>query len=283
MRFKEACLLVLMTAAPLSADIFSVSDFFNSDLNSVNTTTGASTLIGDAGSGSDEYNSLAVNTAGEIFSVGDVAFQSDRLTQFNTTTGLATSIATVDLGSVDVDVRGLAFSSSDVLYAANIAVNPDTSVSSSIYTINTSTGVGTLVGDTGLGLQCLSFAQDGNLYSWDAGLFSNDDGLIRIDTTDGSVTDVSAANGNFGVLLQGLALGQDGKFYGASQTQLYEINILDGTLNAIGSSTLTDVRGIAGVVPVPEPSTLILMSLTLVVGIILARRVSAAEGQVCSC
>lgn len=253
--------------SPAKADLFSVSDFFDSDLNSVNTTTGASTLIGDAGSGHNRYNSLAINSQGNIFSVGNVSGSAnpDRLVQFNTATGASSEVATVNLG-VAVDIRGLSFSADDTLFATN---------QDKLYTINTSTGAGTLVGDMGIDMQSLAFANDGFLYGWDSdGFFNTEKGLVRINTSDASITDVSLVNDDLGLNMQGLGVGVDGKFYGATLTQLYEINLSDGSVTAIGANTLSDVRGLAGasLSAVPEPGTLFVLTVASLIGLVCFRQ-----------
>ena len=88
------------------------------------------------------------------------------LITINPATGAGSFFADLNFGAATPDIRGLAFSFTDVLFAlSNMgpAANPD-----DLYTINVATGVGTLIGPTGFsGLQSIAFSPAGVLYGWD--------------------------------------------------------------------------------------------------------------------
>jgi hypothetical protein len=142
--------------------------FTNSSVFALNGATGQGVAIGL--SGVTSLNSLARNSAGVLFSVG-VGDAGNQLVTINPLTGVATSVAALNFGADTPSVRGLAFSSNDILYAINNGGDPGSaSDDDNLYTINLQTGSATLVGNTGFpGIQSLDFSPQGVLYGWAVG------------------------------------------------------------------------------------------------------------------
>ena len=128
--------LVFAAGTALAQPLYSVS--FNGQVHTLNTTTGAATLVG--GSGFTRYNAAAMSPAGDIFASrfrdSTVATDTHMLIRINPATGVGTMVA--DWGTT-IDIRGLAFVGS-TLYGIRDG-SPDTLV-----TIDTTTGVPTTIG-----------------------------------------------------------------------------------------------------------------------------------------
>jgi hypothetical protein len=151
-------------------------------------------------------------------------------------TGKGTQVAILDFPVYPASVRALAFSPGGVLYAVNC--RPGAGLQPhDLYTINVATGVGTLIGHTGDGVQGLAFSPGGVLYGWDVVL-----GLVTINTATGAATDVNPAIGGTGDI-QSIIFGPDGKLYGGCNA-LYIIDPTTGAYTLVGSGGYSDVRGL---------------------------------------
>ncbi len=261
--------LLLMPMAH-AADILGVA--FDGTVSRIDTATGTGSTIGNAGF--TGLNSLARNSASEFFSVaGDAFAPSSTLIRIDSITGLGTSVATVNLGLAEASVRALAFSPTGVLYALNngggkfSTTDPD-----DLYILDPLTGLGTLIGNTGLpGLQGLEFASDGRLFAWDiAPTPGLGKGLVLLDPLTGLAADVNPLLGEAaGVDIQTLAFNSSGSLYGG-RTSLYVIDPATGATTLVGSGGY-DARGMAFLADdggpsqeiIPEPSSWLLMGVGL--------------------
>jgi hypothetical protein len=112
-----------------TGNLFGV-DFSN--LYSINTSTGAATLIGSLGGGISTANALVFSPSGTLF-----AADGSNLYTVNPNTGLATLVGSLGFGSGG----DLAFVNGKLYLATS---------SNQLVTLNTSTGAGTLVGSFGV-------------------------------------------------------------------------------------------------------------------------------------
>lgn len=192
----------------------------------IDSTTGAAQEVGfPTVSG---VNSLARSPVGEFYTVD----ADGRLLRVNPTTGAVATVVTLDFGGATPVVPALSFSPAGTLYAIQRGGTDD------LYTINLSTGQGTLVGATGSGpLQGLAFAPSGALYAWN--ILS---GLAAINPATGAATDVNPAEGA-SAQIQCLAFAPDGTLYGA-QYGLFTIDTTTGVPSVVSASGLSDIRGI---------------------------------------
>ncbi len=254
---------ILLAPGRVVATIIAVSySDDDSPVVSIDDTTGAGTAIGL--SGFQRLNSLAQDGSGALYSAAGTSLGvTSSLITIDASTGDGTLAATIDLGVVRPDVRGLAFSSDDLLFASiYTGVAGSTGGPFHLYTIDTATGVGTLIGDTGLtSLQALDFAADGTLFGWSRQL-----GLVTLDPATGLAVDVNPSAGG-AELFQSILFGTDGSLFGAGETGLYWIDPTTGSTAFIGSGGYLEVRGIecigTCVAIVPEPATLLLLGLGL--------------------
>lgn len=213
----------------------------NASVYSIDETTGVATLLSN--NPTFAANAMSRNSAGVYYTAGGLG--NGGLSTINPTTGVLT--AGPDITPND-DVRGLAFSPSDVLYAT---IASGGGSSANLYTINVSTGATTLIGAVGI-MQGLTFSSSGTLYGW-----SNVIGLVTIDPTTGVVTDVNPSVGSADNI-QTLAFSPGGVLYGGSQAVLYTINTSTGepTVAAV-FSPIDDLRGmefLTGAPPAPGVS-----------------------------
>jgi hypothetical protein len=192
-----------------------------------------------------------------------------KLVQLNPLTGQSIPLVTLDFGAERADVRGLAFSPSGTLFALN-DIEMLNSTPDNLYTINIQTGHATLVGNTGVGgLQSLAFSPAGVLYGWDL----NGLGLVQINPVTGVATDVNPSLNGF-LDIQALTFGPDGTLYGA-RNALYTIDPSTGVTTLVGSGGYSNVYGMAvgpASIPVPEPSSIVLVAIGFTVAAGTARR-----------
>lgn len=155
------------------------ADATNSPVYTIDTDTGTQTLLGN--SGVANLNALTFSPTGVLYAAGG-APGSNVLVTLDPTTGAATSSVSVNTGTSQSFIRSLAFDSAGTLWAGN---QPSAGLPQSgqtrLYTINTSTGVGTPIGFMGfITMEGLDFSSSGTLY----GVAS--DGLRTVNTTTGA-------------------------------------------------------------------------------------------------
>ena len=122
-------------------------------------TTGAGTFVGDPVTPGG-LTGIAFNSVGNLFG-STIAGSSSQLVQIDPTSG--TLISTV--GSIGMSIGDLAFQpTTNVLYGIRSRTDGAGSAGY-LYTIDTTTGAATFIGDTGTGnAGGLAFAPDGTLY-----------------------------------------------------------------------------------------------------------------------
>ena len=204
-----------------------------------------------------DLNAAAEAPDGTLYTAGGTV--SSPLITVDPTTFTGTAGPDIDLGSSTVSIRGMAFAPDGTLYASNQPTCTPagcTGGPQDLWTIDTTTGVGTLVGSLGTGIQGLAFAPDGTLYGWD----SLGPGLSVIDPATAVLTDVNPGVG-VPAGIQGLDFTPDGTLWavGAELTNgfsaLYKVDTATGELDLVGipAGAVLDLRGIWAI---PEPGTL---------------------------
>lgn len=242
-------LLMSICAAPLlaQADMLAVS--FSGRVFDVDSTSLSATTLATSG---PSFNSLAYG-AGQYWSV---SFVTGQLATIDPSTGAATLGPPITGTPTGVSIRGLAWADG-TLYGIQNNVAPNTTGPDSLVRIDTSSGISTLIGATGLsGIQSLAFDSAGKLFAWDATA-----GLVTLNRNTGLATDVNGLADGFDI--QTLTFSPSGVLYGARAT-LYTLNPSTGAASVVGTITGADgadIRGLEFISAVPEPHTWALFGL----------------------
>jgi hypothetical protein len=209
-------------------------------------TNGATSLIGNFGHSS--VYALAFDPSDTLYAITN-GFANGHLATVNPLTGAATSVGAA---TGVQNLMALVFAPNGTAYTASWATNL-------LYTINTSTGALTAIGNLGFGgIMDLAFDAAGNLYGIAADLY-------RINTTTGAGTLLTNLTNN---CLMGMTIDPSGNFLGTdyctANTPLYNINTTTGALTSQGLTGVRQAmaltyRGVASA-QVPEPGTLVLLS-----------------------
>lgn len=224
---------------------------FGEQLITINTTTGAGTLVGPLSSDMNGFG-LAV-TAGKLYTYDQSA---DLLRELNPATGA--TVSSVDLGLGDrVGEGGLDFRSDGKGFMAQSA-----GASSTIYSFTTSASSGVTVGSNSTaGIDGLAFDSGDVLFALGQ---QDDNDLYTVDQSTGALTLIGATGVDGSNSLGGLDfLGS--KLYAVINDSLYTIDTATGTASLIGATGFTQVSGIAflEVNGTPEPGSLGLLGLGL--------------------
>ena len=166
-----------------------------------------------------------------IFGAAELGGGPSTLYNIDPNTGAGTLIGAIGynrVGGIDFDPN------TGILYG--VGANPTTDAWELI-TINTTTGVGTAVGNTGFtfATQDLNFRSDGTLWSYSGG-----GNIYTLNLTTGAATLVGFIGGGGNPPGQGNALGFDGMdtLYRIDGADIYTINQSDG----VATDTMTDVN-----------------------------------------
>jgi hypothetical protein len=245
MRFDRTQTLLLQLehalAASAEAELIAV-EYAASDggVFVIDETGAGEALLGP--SGAARLNSLAVNSSGVLYSTAQTlpgGEPSDTLVTIDRRTGAAALVASLS-GITDPDIRALAFAPDGTLYGIHFE-----SSTSTLIEIDPDNGQITIVAALAItGIQGLEFGPGGVLYGW--GTYW---GLVTIDTSDGSHTDIGLFAGG-SPIIQTLAFTPDGTLYGAG-SRLFTIDDSSGTFVQVGTGTLPDIRGMVSVPELP--------------------------------
>ncbi len=259
--FMALAVMLIMAASSsvvTAAPILWVSDS-RGTLGSVDLADGSTVAVGFTGVMSD----LAFDSNGDLWGLG-YANNPTLLYKVDPVTGETTFV-----GSTSIDrMNGLTFGPDGTLWGAT---SSDVAVPS-LYKIDTSNGVATLVGS--MGFACagdLAFS-NGALYMAAASpTLGGNDLLVRLDTTTG----IGTLIGSFGLpYVYGFDIAQeDGIAYAASGTSIYSVDLSTGATTFVlnyGGRGMGTAYGTA-FAEVPEPGTIVIL-LTGGVLLLLPRR-----------
>jgi len=200
---------------------------FAGNLNSIDPTTGVSTLIGATGLGDCSLPTSAcgptsANILGKLGSTIYATDLSNNLYSVNPTTGTASLIGPTGIPAVpfpphtpvpgDSDGAFTVFDESlfdfnGKLYANfaagtfdPVTFTPTPSIDPHLYQINPTTGVATLIAPTSFGLSTI-VAADGQVYAFDTALGE----VVTLDLTNGNISYLSDADQNAGLITGALS------------------------------------------------------------------------------
>jgi hypothetical protein len=222
-----------------------------SSLYTINTATGAATVVGSLGfsasfSGLEYMNGSLYVT--DLFANGGFNFGS-----INPATGAATVIA----AQGSLNMWGLAANPS-----LNLFYTVDLDAGNVLKSI-TPAGVITTIGATGVGFFGTGMAFRASTNTLFATGF--DGSLYTINTTTGAATIVGSTGLSFTNAWQGLAFDGSGTLFlnAADNDNLYTINTTTGAATLVGANGPTNGNGIDGLAfaPVPEPASMAALGL----------------------
>jgi hypothetical protein len=259
-------LSALVANRPAQAgDVYGVT-LLDNQLISIDTTTGAGTLIGPLSTTMTPFG--LANVGGNLYTFDS---NDSVISQLDPTSGLTISTFNIGIGPV-LGQGGMAFENSSVGFLTS-ALDPTTfNPVNDLYEFNIATGTSTLIGHTADTIEALAFSSTGVLYA----LGKLDGNLYTIDTTTGAMTLVGNVGVSIGSPTGGLTFGADGTLYATLDDKLYTLSTTDGLATAVGSSDpsmYTGFSSISGLAfdfqSVPEPSSVVSLGigLTLVIGI----------------
>jgi hypothetical protein len=204
-------------------------------LYTTDSATAATTLIGPLGISPFD---IAFNPSGQLYGIDSGA----TLYSINPNTAASTFI-----GGLGAFINGLDFRSNGVLYGSG---------NDALYTINTATGVATLVGSNG-GLYYsagdLAFASDDSLY-----MTTTVNDLVQVNPLTGAATLIGAIGfpDVYGIDFIGSTL-----FAITAGGDLLTVNTATGAGTLVTATNTGFYNGGSSVNPVPEPASLALLSL----------------------
>lgn len=228
-------------------------------LYTINTTTGAATLVGDTGFNLRglSYNPLTGRAYGSVAEIE----AGGGLYEINLATGAATFIGgTQNFSKMDFDGSG-----NLVGYGTRAEPN-----AYNFYSIDVNTGNGTLLNSNAISTGHVVFdiaysSADNEMYFYQQLDGGPGDGLWTVDTTDGTLTSVVS-----GVLQQyrpDIAADASGNLFAIDREHITSLYTLDKTtgntsfvgLNGVGLNSIAFADDVSAV---PEPATMALLGLT---------------------
>jgi sugar lactone lactonase YvrE len=283
MRYKSGSVFLLAAAGVFVAGTARAAPLFagngNGGLNpgaliAVNDATGAGSVIGDPITPGG-LSGLAFNSAGLLYGT-TAGSGTSNLVLINPATG--TLVSTI--GNIGFTIGDLSFQpGTDILYG--IRSNSGGPGGGLLYTIDTTTGAATLVGNTQTGTGGgIAFAPDGTLYHTGHHFQGDFTALNTLNPATGQVLTTVAINGFF----DGLAVRGDGVVFaapGGGGDGIFTINKTTGALSLVGftgTGGASDLAFQPATTVVPEPASLVTFGLGVigVLGYRVRRRTPAA-------
>lgn len=154
--FRQVAIAAAILALPLAAQasVMYSTGGGGTQLWKIDTTTGAGTLVGNTNVGGT-YGA-AFGTDGNLYTVTNSGSAAAQVARFNLTTGAATAVTGASLGVTNL--MALEFASDGTFYAASWTTN-------ALYKINLATGLATQVGALGFsGIMDMAFDTTGTLW-----------------------------------------------------------------------------------------------------------------------
>jgi outer membrane protein assembly factor BamB len=235
----------------------------------VNQFTGGVSVIGHP-AGVSRISGLVFDQNGMLFATTQPgggfppppgAMGSSQLLNLNPANGSTITSVQITDGTNGIAIADLALQPGTGILFGIRGPNDQLNGQGKLYTINKTTGLATLVGNTGDFFGSLAFAPNGTLYMAAGDLdFTTGNiiniGLKTLNPTNAATLSFIATNDLFGALA---VRPEDSALFGGNSdsAQLFRVNVTTGAETLIGSTGRTFVGDLA-FLPVPEPATLTL-------------------------
>lgn len=254
-----ALLSLVMVNAASAQTLYGVTGAGNatSSLYTIDTTTGAATLVGATGFSHvtglsfDPTSGVLYGHVSDTFNSGDT-----QLITINPLTGAGTLIGTTGIQSPD-----MAFRSDGTLFAWS-EFSDNGNQNDDLFVINKVTATATIVAESGTGTSNtgLAFSTNGTLFlKPGTQLFTLDPNTGLVDSNLGSITVDTGNNLN-----NALAFNSDTQGFSLSRLDgtsfLYSVDTTNMTATEIGDMGVDGMAALAFGVAVPEPATVVLIT-----------------------
>lgn len=225
-----ALCLAAAFAVRASGAIIYTSTNDGTGLARIDSTSGVGTFVGSYGAGLGAGFALTIdNSTGTLYTLMD-SYNNGRLATVNASTGAATVFG---VGNGISNMMILETANDGTLFSASWSTN-------SLYTMNKTTGVATLVGSLGFnGVMDFAFDTTGTLWA------TNSASLYKVNTTTGAgafVANLSGISGNMGIAFDD-SNRLFGTQWGTANSPLWEINTTTGVATVINNTGLSSPHG----------------------------------------
>jgi hypothetical protein len=203
LRFLTTATSITVLVAPLPAQqILGIG--IGGDVNLFDPQTGAQSFLGSSGIVYGNWSAMTMNSQGRVFASNGYWNLPYRIYELDIATGQALFICQTDLNGIG----GLAFDSTDRLFAANDRTAPSIPHPFDLHEIDLGTGATQLIGAMGVtGLVAIDVF-GGQAFGYDVNL-----GLVSIDLGSGAVTDVNSSFRGPLDLAESICFGPDGQLF----------------------------------------------------------------------
>lgn len=255
---RVTVLAASLTSGAVAAEILYGVTLINNQLLTLDTATGAATLVGPL---SSSMSALGLATSGgRLYTFDQVA---DVIREIDPATGSTVTTHDVGLGNL-IGEGGLAMMGNGTGFLVT-----GNGVTGNLYSFNVNTNTSSLIGPT-LSFDGLEFI-GGVLY----GINQVNGALYTVNQGTGQTTLVGPGITPAGSL-SGLAARSDGTLFGLQNgTTLYSIDAATGIATSIGATGFNDIAGLTffdDQEPIPEPSTIALLGAGLAAMALVHRR-----------
>ena len=218
--------------------------------------TGITGVVGDTGLG--YLNSLTQSHDGRLITVGGILREGFPrkvdyfISELDRTTGLGRTLFPIDTGGV----RSLTFGPGGLLFGFSVpnSISQNPAING-FFSFNLESGEANGINnDFSRGhLQAMTLSPEGILYGWN--ITFDDERVSSLATIDHQTGELSLLdNGQDFKIFQSIDFDEDGRLYGLTQTNLYQIDVSTGRYTEIGRTQFNDLRGLS-IRPIPEPHT----------------------------